>query len=176
MRTCPHPASSLGWKDTLMWLILTCPGHIPGSRMGLEGSQHPLDMSGLLCWSLLPLHWPCLEPWGFSRVKPQGGSHWTFWLVYVRQMAQCKVRDAASMDLVDEHNSWVCPIPAPALFLCCLVACEVVGPVLPFPSLRGFSILQKATLKALHFPQLLLGVCISSGPFSLRVMRGLSIK
>lgn len=58
---------------------------------------------------ILPLHWPCLKPWGFSRVKPQGGSHWNFWLVYVHQLAQCKVRGAASVDLGDEHNSWVCP-------------------------------------------------------------------
>lgn len=44
---------------------------------------------------------------GFSRVKPQGGSHWNFWLVYVHQMAPHKVRGAASMDLGDEHNSQV---------------------------------------------------------------------
>lgn len=80
------------------------------------------------------------------------------------------------MNLDDEHNSWVCPVPAPALSLCCLVACQFLSPALPFPPLRGFSVLQKTTLKALHFPQLLLVMCISSGPFSLRLMRRLSIK
>lgn len=142
--------------------------------MGLEGSQHPL---GHVQAAVLVIAASSLALPGALGVQQSETTGWIplEFLVGLWISPRSGVL-ASSMSLGDEHNSFVCPVPAPALPLCCVVACQVLSSALPFPPLRGFSTLQKTTLKTLHFPQLLVGVCISSAPFSLRLMRGLSIK
>lgn len=141
---CPHPAASPGWKDRLTWLFFR--GFPVGCDMSpvpgwdWRGHSIPWDMSGVWCWWPLAQHCPFLEPWWFSRVKPQSGSCWTgvfCWVVSPRWLGPGSEMLAVSPVSSDEHDFWVCPVPCSSTaFLLSLAACHVPSPALPFPHLQ----------------------------------------
>lgn len=131
-RTCPHPAASPGWKDRPTRLFFRCFLAVCDTSLapgwGWRGRSIPWDMSTLLCWWPLALHQPHLEPWGFSRAKPKGGSRWTevfCWFMSPRWLGPGSGMLGASLFFGDELDFWVCPDP-----------CQVLSPALPFPRPR----------------------------------------
>lgn len=124
-----------------MWLLfrsvpVVCDTSLaPG--WGWRDHNIPWDVSGLLWQWLLGLDRPHLEPWGFSRAKPQSRSRWTgvfCWFMSPRCLGPGSGMFAASPVFSGEHSFWVCPDPCcSTAFTLSLAACQVLSPALPFP-------------------------------------------
>lgn len=157
-------------------MLPRCLWHIPGSRMGLEGPQHPL---GCVQAAVPVATGSASVPPGALRIQQsettgQIPSDWSFWLVYVPQIARPWVRDARSIPSFQWRAQFLCLLRS--LLQHCLHAQPRIlpgpQPCSAFSLCECFSVMQNTILKASHFLQLLIDVCVSSGLFSLRLMKG----